>query len=77
MDEHKNEGQSGINPVQEQSNVAEVQTNVVEVEDNPIEVEVNAGEFSSSSSAYTEQCDLINHIPHVSECELAFLLGNN
>jgi hypothetical protein len=77
VDEHKDEGQSGVNPIQEQANVFEVQTNVVEVEDNPTEVEANAGAFSSSPSAYTEQCDLINHIPHVSECELAFLLGNN
>ena len=34
VDEHKDEGQSSVNTIQEQENVAEVQTNVVEVEDN-------------------------------------------
>lgn len=87
IEEHKEEGQSGVtpspestsaaNPIQEQANLVEVQINPIEVEDDLAEVEANTGASPSSPSAYSEQCDLINHIPHVSECELVFFLANN
>ena len=64
VEEHKERGQSTI---QEQANLIELQTNLVEVEDN-------IGEYSSPPSAYTEQCDLINHISLVSKYEHAFFM---
>jgi hypothetical protein len=64
VEEHKEEGQS---IVQEQPNLIELQNDLVEIEDN-------IGEYSSPPSAYTKQCDMINHIPQVSKYEHVFFM---
>jgi hypothetical protein len=76
--EHKEEGQSGVTPSSESisANPIQEQANLVELQTNPEEVEDNAGTSLSSDSAYIEQCDLINHIPQVSEYDLVFFLAN-
>jgi hypothetical protein len=43
-----------------------MQTNPVEVNNNPAQVEDNTA-GTSSTSAYNEQLDLINHIPYYAD----------
>uniref|UniRef100_A0A2N9I1V7 Uncharacterized protein n=1 Tax=Fagus sylvatica TaxID=28930 RepID=A0A2N9I1V7_FAGSY len=75
VEEPKDEGKSKVaispdsasaNPIQEQENPAKMQTNPVEVNNNPAQVEDNTA-GTSSTSAYNEQLDLINHIPYYAD----------